>query len=70
MDTVQTRPEDAVRARVAKMRQWIQKYGQGCQNRQTHLEPGSVERVYWHYGYLSALQEVERLLSGQTDHLG
>jgi len=28
---------------------------------QRHLDAGSEERGYWHYGYLSALQDTEKL---------
>jgi hypothetical protein len=34
---------------------------------QKHLDQGSDERVYWHYGYASALQDVLRLLQGAAN---
>jgi len=69
MDAVDTRAEELIRARTARLREWIRKFGQGCEKKQAHLEPGSPERIYWHYGYLSALQDVERLLNGEIDRL-
>jgi hypothetical protein len=69
MDATETKAEEIIRARAAKLRLWLLKYGQGADARQAHLEPGSVERIYWHYGYQSALQDVERLLTGEIDRL-
>lgn len=31
---------------------------------QRHLEEGSQERLYWHYGYMTALKDILRLLMG------
>ena len=33
---------------------------------QRHLDEGSAERAYWHYGYLSALQDVLKLMSSEN----
>jgi hypothetical protein len=33
-----------------------------CQVEQKHLDAGTPERVYWHYGYLCALRDALDLL--------
>lgn len=49
------------RARV--LSEWLRKNAPECYTEQKHLEEGSQERVYWHYGYLAALRDVVRLLT-------
>ena len=38
--------------------------GEKATREQRHLREGSEERVYWHYGYASALKDVLTLLEG------
>lgn len=33
-------------------------YSFNCTLEQRHLNPGSLECVYWHYGYLIALRDI------------
>jgi hypothetical protein len=49
------------RAKVLKA--WLQENAPACGTEQKHLEEGSQERAYWHYGYLIALRDVVRLLT-------
>jgi hypothetical protein len=47
--------EGALEARVRDLREWLREHGPDCATEQKHLDEGSAERTYWHYGYLSAL---------------
>ena len=42
--------------------------GGGAVQEQRHLDAGTPEREYWHYGYMVALRDVIRLLTGQTSN--
>lgn len=33
-----------------------------CARDQTHLDDGTRERAYWHYGYLAGLMDVRSVL--------
>ena len=62
-----------IQERERVLREWLSANAPECFSEQKHLEEGSQERVYWHYGYMVALRDVVRLLSGQdasavTDH--
>jgi hypothetical protein len=35
-----------------------------CFTDQKHLEEGTQERIYWHYGYMVSLRDAVRFLSG------
>lgn len=54
------------RKRIEELKRWLLANSPECFKDQKHLNEGSAERVYWHYGYLSALQDVLRLLD-ETD---
>jgi hypothetical protein len=45
--------------------EWLQANGPYCVAERAHLEAGSRERAYWHYGYLTALRDVQAMLSRQ-----
>ncbi len=51
--------------RADGLREWLVENGQECFAEQAHLNEGSRERVYWHYGYLVALRDVLNLLARQ-----
>ncbi len=51
-------PEGTLEARIEDLTVWLRENGQNCQSEQRHLDDSSVERIYWHFGYLSALTDV------------
>lgn len=51
----------AQRERV--LSEWLKKNHPEVVAEQKHLDEGSVERAYWHYGYMVALRDVMRLLT-------
>jgi hypothetical protein len=52
-----------IQERECALHEWIEKNAPECQCEQKHLDEGSQERVYWHYGYMVALRDVIRLLT-------
>ena len=42
---------------------------QDCGHIQAHLDAGTSEQAYWHYGYAVALQDVLALLGGSASTL-
>jgi hypothetical protein len=54
-----------VQARVDGLRDWLKENGATCFKEQRHLDEGTSERIYWHYGYMIALQDVLRFLTGE-----
>ena len=54
-----------VEERARGLADWLKKNGAGCSREQRHLEDGTIERVYWHYGYMVALRDVLRFLTGE-----
>ncbi len=54
------------RTRAEGMRDWIKENASTCVSEQKHLDEGTTERAYWHYGYLSALSDILRLMASEN----
>lgn len=48
--------------RAKGIRAWLEENGRGCFEEQKHTRAGTVEKIYWHYGYVAALSDVLRFL--------
>lgn len=56
----------AVERRAEELANWLKNTVPDCLHEQRHLEEGSQERAYWHYGYMVALRDVLKLLEACT----
>lgn len=52
--------------RIATIELWLAEQSSDVAQEQRHLDAGTPERKYWHYGYMVALRDVLRLISGQS----
>lgn len=52
-------------ARAKGINKWLGEVDPSCFSEQQHLNDGSSERVYWHYGYMVGLNDAIRLLTGK-----
>ena len=52
--------------RTKGINKWLTDISPSCFAEQRHLNPESVERVYWHYGYMVALSDALRILTGES----
>ena len=48
---------DKVRRRIAALERWLRQQGLHIKLAHAHLDEGSLERLYWHYGYLTGLRD-------------
>ena len=56
--------DDEIDKRLAEVTTWLRR------NATFHPDPdemGAIERAYWHFGYLSALQDMRAILATKTD---
>ncbi len=56
----------AIAARAASLTDWLAQNAPACETSQKHLEPGTVEQTYWHYGYLCASRDVLALIDKES----
>ena len=61
------RLEQVLEQRAKDLQGWLDTQGGDCWDEQKHLREGSIEQIYWHFGYLSALQDVLGQLAKNGD---
>ena len=54
---------DVVDRRISALTEWLRDNASRCGEEQRHLDAGSREQAYWHYGYLVALRDLRDLIS-------
>jgi hypothetical protein len=59
----------AIDRRIAQLTSWLKIHAPECVEEQVHLDDGSRERAYWHYGYLVALRDIRGLILGRRSSL-
>jgi hypothetical protein len=57
---------EKIEARRRALNIWLTENAPACRSEQKHLEEGSQERAYWHYGYMVALRDVMQFLAGDN----
>jgi hypothetical protein len=48
----------AITDKAASLTRWLTENAPDCERSQKHLEEGTTEQAYWHYGYLCAIRDV------------
>jgi hypothetical protein len=48
----------ALSDKAAALARWLADHAPSCETSQKHLDPGTVEQAYWHYGYVCAIRDV------------
>jgi hypothetical protein len=54
---------EAIADKINGMTRWLAENAPYCEALQKHLDDGTAERAYWHYGYLCALKDIVALLN-------
>jgi hypothetical protein len=52
----------ALSDKVDTLTAWMGEHAPFCEASQKHLDPGTPEQAYWHYGYLSGTRDVLKLI--------
>ena len=52
---------DPIEKRRLAIREWLRETAPDIGEEQKHLDQGTTECAYWHYGYLMALEDIKRL---------
>lgn len=54
-------------AKHVEIKQVLRESGHNTSTYQYHLDKGSLENVYWHQGYVDALEDMLRLLAQEEE---
>ncbi len=57
---------EAISDKAGALRRWLAENAPGLESAQNHLDAGTVEQLYWHYGYLSALNDILSLFDSES----
>jgi hypothetical protein len=52
--------------KASALTEWLAKNEAQCHVDQKHLDPGTMEQAYWHYGYLCALNDVLKIVESDS----
>lgn len=58
MPTENVIPTSQLQKRASNIQNWLRENGKEAIEEQKHLDAGTQEQIYWHYGYLSALKDI------------
>jgi hypothetical protein len=61
--------EESLKSRINGIDAWLSEVGNFCKTEQKHCEEGTVERAYWHHGYMMALRDALDLLKRNSKAL-
>lgn len=45
---------------------WLAKKAPSCETSQKHLDQGTVEQAYWHYGYVCAIRDILAIVDSDS----
>jgi len=54
---------ETLEQRAFGIQRWLKDHYPQVSEEQKHLDDGTIERQYWHYGYYIAINDVLRLLA-------
>lgn len=66
--TLQDAPSltERLEQRISGILEWLKENAPEISEEQKHLDAGSAERAYWHYGYAMALRDIRSCLPGKN----
>ena len=56
----------AISDKANDLTQWLAQNAPDCEASQKHLDAGTVEQAYWHYGYLCAMRDVLAMINSTS----
>ena len=60
--SIESEQMQAITRRVEEFTRWLSENAPSCEKAQKHLDPGTAEQAYWHFGYLCALRDVDAMI--------
>lgn len=56
----------AISDKAEGLARWLAEHASHCETSQKHLDSGTIEQAYWHYGYLCALKDVLAIIDSES----
>jgi hypothetical protein len=45
---------------------WLAEHAPYCEDSQKHLDQGTIEQAYWHYGYVCAIRDLLAIVDPES----
>jgi hypothetical protein len=52
--------------KIDRLTRWLAESAPYCESAQKHLDDGTAEQAYWHYGYLCALRDMVSVIQTKS----
>lgn len=56
----------AISQKAEALARWLAERAPYCQDSQKHLDHGTIEQAYWHYGYLCAIRDILAIVDPES----
>ena len=56
----------AISEKAPALTRWLAECAPDCQDTQKHLDPGTPEQAYWHYGYVCAIRDILAIVDPES----
>lgn len=56
----------AISDKAEGLARWLAECASHCEASQRHLDSGTIEQAYWHYGYVCALRDILSLIESES----
>jgi hypothetical protein len=64
--SIESEQMEAISRRVDELTRWLADKAPSCETAQKHLDEGTLEQAYWHYGYLCALRDFVSIVNRRS----
>lgn len=61
--SIESEKVETISKRIEELTRWLSVQSPSIEAAQKQLDEGSVEQVYWHFGYLCALRDIASMIN-------
>ena len=56
----------AISEKADALTRWLAERASYCEDSQKHLDQGTIEQAYWHYGYVCAIRDILAIVDPES----
>ncbi len=56
----------AISDKADALARWLAENAPHCESSQKHLDQGTIEQAYWHYGYVCAIRDILAIVDSES----
>lgn len=59
----------SISEKTVELTRWLDRNAPYCETSQKHLDQGTTEQAYWHYGYVCALKDILAMADSESERV-